>query len=149
MTATGFRTRRLAVTEPPPSVRTATNILYALIGLGLLSPIAFLGVTAASLVRGNAFDRELTLVVALSVAAVAVGWFYLMLIKKTRKGRRWAWITLLMMLSLVAFVGALVMTAVADGAAIGMAMLVVPLVLIGLLAGPRRARAYYSRRQIY
>ena len=147
MTATtGFRTRRLAVHEAPPSVRWATTILYVLIFLGLLSPLAFLGVTAASMVRGNAFDRELTLVAVLSFVTVVIGWFYLMLTRKARKGRRWAWLTLLMMLALVAFIGAVVMTSVANGAATGFVMTIVPLFLIALLAGPRRARAYYRYR---
>lgn len=145
MTATGFRTRtrRLTMTEPPPTVRTATTILYVLVFLAMLSPLAFLGMTAFSIARGQAFDRELTLVAAMSIASVMLGWFYLVLIRKTRRGRRWAWLTLVMMLGLVAFVGFLVMTAVSNGAAIGMAMLVVPLILMGLLALPRRAREYY------
>lgn len=148
MTATELRTRQRVATEPPHSVRTATNILYVLIGLGLLSPMAFLAVTAVSLARGNAFNRELLPVSVMALGAVAIGWFFLMLIKKTRKGRRWAWMTLLMMLGLVAVVGLLVMTAVADGAAIGMVMMAVPVILMVMLAGPRRARAYFARKPI-
>jgi len=149
MTATEIRTRRPAVTEPPSSVRTATTILYILVGLGLVSPIAFLAVTAASMARGNPFNPELTLAVALAAASVVVGWFCLTLIKKTRKGRRWAWLTLIMVLALIGFVGALVMTSISDGAAIGMVMTAVPLILIGMLAGPRHARAYYRRAHFY
>jgi FtsH-binding integral membrane protein len=146
VTATDQRTRRWAVTEPPPhSVRTATNILYVLIGLGLLSPIAFLAVTALSLARGNPFNRELVPVSVMAVGTVAIGWFFLMLIKKTRKGRRWAWMTLLMMLGLIAVMGFLVMTAVSDGAAIGIVIMAVPLILMVLLAGPRQARAHFAR----
>jgi NADH:ubiquinone oxidoreductase subunit 2 (subunit N) len=145
MTATDVRTRRLAATEAPPSVRTATTILYILVGLAVVRPIAFLAVAAVSLARGNAFDRELIPVAGISVGAVLLGWFYLLLIRKTRKGRRWAWLTLLMMLGLVAFVGFLVMTGVSNGAAIGMAMMAVALILMGLLALPRRAREYYRR----
>jgi len=150
MTETRLRTRQPAMTEPPSSVRMATNILYAIIALALLRPIAFLAVTAVSLVRGNGniMDSDLTLALALAAAAVVAGWFCLMLTRKARNGRRWAWKTLLLLLSLVAFVGALVMTAIADGAAIGLVMMAVPLVLIGLLAG-RRARGYYSRHHHY
>jgi hypothetical protein len=145
VTATDTRTRRLVVTEPPRSVRTATNILYVLIGLGLVSPIVFLAVTGASLVRGGAFDGELVPVSVMAAGAVLLGVFYLLLIRKTRKGRRWAWMSLLMMLGLVAFVGALVMTSVSNGASIGFVIAAVPLILMGMLAGPRRAREYYRR----
>jgi hypothetical protein len=146
MTATDVRTRRLAVTEAPPSVRHATTILFVLVFLAMLSPLAFLGVTAFSMVRGGTFDRELTLVVVLSLVSVVLGWFCLTLIRKTRRGRRWAWVTLLMMLALIAFVGALVLTSVANGAGTGMVMTLVPLVFIGMLAGPRRAREYFRSR---
>ena len=149
MTATDTRTRRQAVTEPPHSVRTATNILYVLIGLGLVSPIAFLAVTIASVVRGNSFDRELIPVSVMALGAIVIGWFFLLLIRKTRKGRRWAWKGLVSMLGLIAIVGALVMTAVSDGAAIGLVMMAVPLILIILLAGPRGARDYYRRTRMY
>lgn len=139
------------MTEPPGSVRMATNILYVLIALALLQPIAFLVTTAVSMVRrnggivnGGIMDSDVTLALGLAAAAVVAGWFGLVLTRKARHGRRWAWRSLLLLLSLVAFVGALVMTAIADGAAIGLVMTAVPLVLIGLLAG-RRARSYYSR----
>lgn len=148
MTATRFYTRQTTYAEPPSSVRTATNILYVLIALGLFSPIAFLAVTALSLARGNVAlpDSELMFLITMAVASVVAGWFCLMLTRKARRGRRWAWKTLLLLLGLVAFVGALVMTAIADGAAIGLVMLAVPLVVIGLLLG-RRARAYYAPRR--
>jgi hypothetical protein len=149
MTATGLPTRQQTTTEPPRSVRTATNIMYVLIGLALVRPIAFVVVVIASLARGNTIGREAMPLFAMALAVIVVGWFYLMLIRKARKGRRWAWITLLMMLGLLAVVGFLVMTAVSDGAAIGMVMTAVPLILIGLLAGPRNARAYYARPQIH
>ena len=113
MTATELRTRPLATTELPRGVRTATNILYILIFLGLVTPMAFLAVTIIPMVRENTLDTELTPALMMAAGAVAVGVFFLLLIRKTRKGRRWAWMSLLMMLSLMAFVGFLVMTAVA------------------------------------
>jgi hypothetical protein len=148
--STRYSTRQTAYTEPPGSVRTATNILYVLIALGLIGPIAFLAVTALSLARGNVAvpDGELMFLLVTAGVSVVVGWFCLMLTRKARRGRRWAWKSLLLVLGLVAFVGALVMTAISDGAAIGLAMLAVPLVLIGLLLG-RRARAYYARPRTF
>lgn len=150
MTATRFHTRQPTFTEPPGSVRTATNILYVVIALSLISPIAFLAVTAIAMARDNVVlpDGELMFLLVTATVSVIVGWFCLMLTRKARRGRRWAWKTLLMLLALVAFVGALVMTSISNGAAIGLAMLAVPLVLIGLLLG-RRARAYYSRERRY
>src|SRR5688572_9952242 len=111
MTATCFTTRQSTrhstLTEPPGSVRTATNILYVIIVLGLITPIAFLAVTAISMARGNLAipDGELTFLLATAGVTVVVGWFCLMLTRKARRGRRWAWKTLLMLLGLIAFVG--------------------------------------------
>lgn len=150
MTATRYATRHQTFTEPPRTVRMATSILYVVIALSLISPIVFLAMTAASLAKGEAAlpDGELMFLLVTATVSVIVGWFCLMLTRKARRGRRWAWKTLLLVLAFVAFVGALVMTSIADGVAIGLVMLAVPLVLIGLLMG-RRARAYYSRERTY
>lgn len=123
--------------------------MYVLLAVALFRPIAFLVVAIASLVRGNPMDEDVMTIFAMAAGAVAVGWFWLLLIRKARRGRRWAWLTLIGLLGLIAVVGALVMTAVYDGAAVGLVMMVVPIVLIGLLAGSRRSREYFARPHVH
>lgn len=152
MTATDLRTRTRrsripAAGEPPRSVRAATTILYVLLFLALVYPVAFLGVTVVSMVRSNsiAMEQDLMIACGLALAAVIIGGFCQSLIKRTRRGRRRAWLALLALLSLIALVGAFVMMSIMDGAAAGFAVVLVSLILIGMLAGTRRARAYFRK----
>jgi hypothetical protein len=87
-------------------------------------------------------------VLAVGGGYVAVDLFYLLLAVKTRRGHRWAWITTLVLLGLMALsgLGVLVMGITTDGSLVGLVLLVPVGLLLLALAGPRSSREYFRRR---
>jgi hypothetical protein len=141
-----FTTRR---PYAPLGVRavTTTIIIFAILGLIRSAMLLVGGIVAVT-------DGESPgLVAALAGGSLVVGIFYLWLAYKTRRGRRWAWITMLTLLSLLVVLGlAIFASGLAtddDSGVVGLAVAAVPLVMILLLTAPRGSRDYFLRPQAY
>jgi hypothetical protein len=137
--------------RPPRGVAIAAGILYVYAMINFLFALAGLAVIGMDVVNGDDSQRLLLSFVA---AAAAVYGFYVLLAAKTRQGRRWAWITTLILLSFFALLGLGAMAVgltdggLTEGGAPPLAglILVVPTSLfILLLAGPRSSREYFRR----
>jgi hypothetical protein len=128
----------------PAGVNTATIVLLLLAGLNLVWSVLAL----AGGVMAIADGEPPGLVLAIAGGYVAVDLFYLLLAVKTRRGHRWAWITTLVLLSLMALLGLglLVLGITTEGSPVGLVLLVPAGLLLLALAGPRSSREYFRRR---
>jgi hypothetical protein len=142
--------------RPPRGVAIAAGILYVYAAINLVVALAMLAISVMAVVDGDDSPSWMVLVLGL----VAVHGFFVMLAAKTRQGRRWAWITTLILLSLFALLGLGVVAigltdggltdgGLTDGGApplAGLLLLVPTSLFILLLAGPRSSRKYFRRR---
>jgi uncharacterized membrane protein YhaH (DUF805 family) len=137
--------------RPPLGVAIAAGILYVFAVLNLIVALAGLAISVMAVVDG---DDSTSWMLPFALAAVAVNGFFALVASKTRRGRRWAWITTLILLSFYALLG---LGGVATGLTGGLTdsgapplaglVLVVPTILfILLLTGPRSSREYFRRR---
>jgi peptidoglycan/LPS O-acetylase OafA/YrhL len=139
---------RTARPRLPDGVGTATTVLLLLAGLGLIWSVLALAGGVVAIADGESPG----LVLALGGGLVALDSLYVLLAVKTRRGHRWAWLTTLVLLGLVALLalGVLVLGITTDGApevlAFGLVFLVPTGLLLLLLTGPRSSREYFRRR---
>jgi hypothetical protein len=132
----------------PWGVRTVTTIVIIFAILGLVRSAMLLVGGIAAVTDGESPG----LVAALAGGSLVVGIFYLWLAYKTRRGRRWAWITMLTLLSLPVVLGLAIFVsglAANDSGMVGLPVAAVPLVMILLLTVPRGSREYFLRPQAY
>jgi hypothetical protein len=128
----------------PAAVGTATTILLVLAGLGLIQSVLLLAGGVMAIADGESPG----LVLALGGGSVALYSLYVLLALKTRRGHRWAWLTTLVLLGLVALLGlsVLVYGITTNGSLAGLVPLVPAGLFLLLLAGPRSSREYFRRR---
>jgi peptidoglycan/LPS O-acetylase OafA/YrhL len=133
--------------RPPRGVAIAAWILYVYAAINLVVALAGLAAVVMAVIDG---DDSSAWVIPFVLVAVAVNGFYVLLATKTRQGRRWAWITTLILLSFYALLGlGVVAIGLTDGDApplAGLLLLVPTSLFILLLAGPRSSREYFRRR---
>ena len=126
----------------PAPVSKVTTLLTVLIGLSLIAPVFLLGSGLYQLVTGGEVSTSILLAAA---GGMTVNVLLLVLVNRVRKGRRWAWITLLVILTVYAilFIAAGLYDLTQTGSAVVLLVGAVPVVMILLLAGPRSSRAYF------
>lgn len=135
--------RRADSPDPPGGVSKVTTLLTVLIGLSLIGPVILLVGNGYRLVTGGGYSVALLA----GAAGVTVNGLLLMLVNRVRQGRRWAWITLLVILALyVAVFAAVGIYDLTDtGSFTLLIVAAIPALMILLLVGPRRSRAYFRR----
>jgi len=128
----------------PAPVSKVTTLLTVLIGLSLIAPVFLLAGSVYQLITGGDVSPW---ILAAAAIGVTVNVLLLILVMRVRKGRRWAWITLMAILALYAvlFIAAGVYDLNQTGSPMVLLVGAVPVVLILLLAGPRSSRAYFRR----
>ena len=128
----------------PGPIAKVTTLVTVLIGLSMIAPVYVLIGSAQRLVTGQ---EVFPIALLAGTVGVVVNTLLLALVNRVRRGRRWAWITLLFILTLYATV--LAAAGLYDLSQIGSAVLLfvaaIPIVMILMLAAPRRSRAYFRR----
>jgi peptidoglycan/LPS O-acetylase OafA/YrhL len=130
----------------PGPVSKVTTLLMVLIGLTMIGPILYLlGAAYAMVTRGEV----LWIGLAAGAIGLAINLLLLLLVKRVRQGRQWAWITLLVILSLYAALFALagLYDLTANGSYGLLLAAAVPALMIVLLTAPRRTRQYFRRNR--
>jgi hypothetical protein len=133
--------------RPPRGVAIAAGILYVYAAINLLVALGALAGGVMAVVNG---EDSPSWMLPIALGLVAVHGFFVLLAAKTRQGRRWAWITTLILLSFYALLGLGVLAiGLTDGDSpplAGLLLLVPTSLFILLLAGPRSSREYFRRR---
>jgi hypothetical protein len=141
------RTSTAGRPKAPWGVRTVTMVVIVFAILGLIRAGLLLVAGIVAVTQGESPG----LVAALAGGSLVVGLFYLWVAYKTRHGRRWAWVTMLVLLSLAVLLGLAIFInglMTQDGTAVaGLAFAAVPLAMILLLTAPRGSRDYFLRPQ--
>ena len=120
-------------------------MLTVLIGLSMIGPVYLLIGSAQRLATGQ---EVFPIALVAGTVGVVVNTLLLAVVNRVRRGRRWAWITLLVILTLYAAV--LAAAGLYDLSQTGSAVLLfvaaIPIFMILMLAAPRRSRAYFRRK---
>ncbi|WP_433796734.1 hypothetical protein [Actinoplanes sp. CA-252034] len=116
--------------------------------LGILNIIRFVVQTALTFVGDEWSTGARAMFLILNVIPLAVSIFFLPLAYQLDRGRPWAWVTAIVLVSLTTIVGAfmlLVMLA-AGSVLLGLAMFLAPLAVLLGLTVPRSVRGFFPRR---
>jgi hypothetical protein len=128
----------------PAPVSKVTTLLTVLIGLSLIAPVFLLAGGLYELVTGAEGSAWILLAAA---GGVTVNLLLLVLVNRVRHGRRWAWITMMVILTVYAilFIAVGLYDLAQTDSAVLLLVGAVPVVMILLPAGPRSSRAYFRR----
>lgn len=128
----------------PGPVAKVTTLLTVLIGLSMTGPVYLLIASAQRLVTGH---EAFPIALLAGTVGVVVNALLLAVVNRVHRGRRWAWITLLVILTLyAAMLAALGLYDLSQtGSAVLLFVAAIPIVMILMLAASRRSGAYFRR----
>lgn len=130
----------------PRSVARATTLLTVVIAFNLISPLFLLLSAGYRLLAAREFHPWPVLA---GLFGLAVSLLLLLLVKRVRDGRRWAWIALLVILALyaVGFAAAGIYDLRRGGSFLLLFIAAIWVLMILLLTAPPSSRQYFRRHR--
>ena len=141
------RTFTTARPGQPRAVRIVAGVLTV---LGVLSIVRIVVTVAINLTQSGWDPGARTVFLVLNAITLGISALDLVLAHHLRRGRLWAWITTIVLLSMTVLLGGLVLIgelATGDAPLIGLAIVVPTLALLFALTVPRTARGFFTRQR--